>query len=246
MTPTGSRLAVLDPTAFADRVMAAIADMPLPTPTRSLAAAVRQGALRDGVSTILVAWHLATVRTWPVAPRVRARSFALVFAVAALLATGSLATAAAVRIVLPSGWEHERIIDRTGSGVMLPVGDPSSGAAPERSPSAEPSDTPRVDFPPAVTGGAVPTTEDDHAAHDRDGSHDGDGSDSGGDASTADPEESQATPEPDHVSVGAAPDQSAEPDPESHSGDAPAASSEPDPGSDSGSTSDGGITEPDH
>ena len=87
--------------AFTDRVMAAIALAPLPTPTRTFVAALRAGAARDAVAAVRVAWHLGTVRRWPVAPRVRARSFALVLAVASVLATGSLAAVAAVRVVVP-------------------------------------------------------------------------------------------------------------------------------------------------
>jgi hypothetical protein len=41
------------------------------------------------------------VRSWYVAPRVRARSFALVLAAVSVLATGSLAAAAAVHVVVP-------------------------------------------------------------------------------------------------------------------------------------------------
>jgi hypothetical protein len=87
--------------AFVDRVMSSIGVVPSPTPTRTFLAAIRAASVRDAFAALWVAWHLGTVRRWPVAPRVRARSFALVLAVASILATGSLAAAAAVRVVAP-------------------------------------------------------------------------------------------------------------------------------------------------
>ena len=78
---------MLTATEFNERVMAAIALVPTPTPTRTFVAALRARAIRDAVATLWVAWHLGTVRSWHVAPRVRARSFALVLAVTSVLAT---------------------------------------------------------------------------------------------------------------------------------------------------------------
>ena len=75
----------LTATEFTDRVMAAVALAPTPTPTRTFLAAMRARAIRDAVATLWVAWHLGTVRSWRVAPSVRARSFALVFAVSSVL-----------------------------------------------------------------------------------------------------------------------------------------------------------------
>lgn len=83
---------------FADRVMAAIADEPVPTPTRTLLSATRSGSMHDAASAVWVAWHLATVRRWQIGLRVRARSFALVLAVTAALGTASVAGAAALRV----------------------------------------------------------------------------------------------------------------------------------------------------
>ncbi|HEX6868648.1 MAG TPA: hypothetical protein VF119_07570 [Candidatus Limnocylindrales bacterium] len=101
--------------AFTDRVMASVARLPQPTPARAFATAIRSGTWGDAWASLSVAWHLATVRGSPVAPRVRARSMALVVAVAAVLATSSLVGAAAVRMVVPHRLEP---LDRV---TMLPA-----------------------------------------------------------------------------------------------------------------------------
>jgi hypothetical protein len=108
--------------AFADRVMAAIRREKPPTPTRTFVSAVRARSPRDAGSALWTAWHLGTVRAWSIAPGVRARSIALVLAVACALGTGSLATAAAVRVaaqpvveLLQSGaGEHGPVVNRSG------------------------------------------------------------------------------------------------------------------------------------
>ena len=88
----------LPPAAFVDRVMAAVRLEAPPTPARALSGALRRRSLSDAGSALAVAWHLATVRGWEVAPSVRARSMALVLAVALALISGSLAAAGAVRL----------------------------------------------------------------------------------------------------------------------------------------------------
>jgi hypothetical protein len=90
--------------AFVERVMTATETVPSPAPARAFGRALRAGAWRDAVAIISVAWHLGTVRAWSVAPRVRARSLALVLGVASVLATGSIVAAAAVRVAVPD--EH--------------------------------------------------------------------------------------------------------------------------------------------
>lgn len=235
--------------------MAAIADAPTPTPTRSFVAALRAGAPHDAGSAITVAWHLATVRTWPIAPRVRARSFALVFALAAILATSSLATAAAVRVVVASGSEHERVIDHSGSGADKPVVvEPSPSNTPKPSPTSEPTRSapatlPPAALPPTITGEDPGTSKPsrpsksteggDQAIDDHGGTDDAnDRSDAeDGDHSPDDAEEPNTTAEPDHESDGDTPDATSEPDDASGGGDTPDAS-------DSRSTTDDGAGEP--
>jgi hypothetical protein len=139
---------------FADRVMAAIAGAPPPTPTRSFLSAVRVRAVRSAAATLWVAWHLATVRGWRIGPQVRARSMALVLGVAAVLGTGSLAAAAAVHEVAPRLMVSAPASDRSGSQAEDPrvvAGDPSETAGPsETRPSPSPNPSPKLVVPPVV------------------------------------------------------------------------------------------------
>ena len=211
----------LDAGAFADLVMASIAAVPLPTPTRSFASALRAGAVRDAGSTVLVAWHLATVRSWRVAPRVRARSFALVFAVAAMLTTGSLATTAAVRVVAPLRLPHSRFVDGNGSNITAPgAAEPTPSVSPVASPTAEPTEAAPAVVQPADPGGGSASTRHptspiaggNHAPGSGDGEpHVGGDGDpvpeaTDGNHSSDDGDPLRATPEPDHASGGDAPE----------------------------------------
>ena len=83
---------------FAQRLMAAIEREPAPTPTRNFVSAVRTRSAHEAAAALWVAWHLGTVRSWRIAPGVRARSLALVLAVACVMATGSLVAAAALQV----------------------------------------------------------------------------------------------------------------------------------------------------
>ncbi len=106
--------------AFSDRVMAAIALTPSPSPTRSFLVAIRSGSGHDAVAALVVAWHLATLRDWPVTPRVRARSLALVLAVAAILATGSMVAASAARMIVPHV-DRTHVFESRGSVILEPT-----------------------------------------------------------------------------------------------------------------------------
>jgi len=117
--------------AFSDRVMAAIAVMATPSPTRSFVHAIRGGSGRDAVAALTVAWHLATQRDWPVAPRVRARSFALVLAVASVLGTGSMVAASAARVILPHV-DRTEILEPRGSIILESAPDRITPTAPGR------------------------------------------------------------------------------------------------------------------
>ncbi len=138
------------PEDFTERVMAALAPLPDPTPTRTFVEALRTGSPRDALAALSVAWHLGTVRTWPVSTRVRARSFALVLAAVALLGTGSLVAAAAVHVVSSVPDRHPTV----EPGGVAPVANPTPADVPdgatetalpiarEPGPEAEPSTEP--------------------------------------------------------------------------------------------------------
>jgi hypothetical protein len=109
---------------FTDRIMVAVARESAPTPARTFVSALRAHSVGDAVSAIWVAWHLGTVRRWQIAPGVRARSMALVLAVVCALGTGSLATAAALRVAaepvmgfFQSGVDEQGPVENGSSGV---------------------------------------------------------------------------------------------------------------------------------
>ena len=179
-----------DASAFVDRVMASIADLPQPTPTRAFGWSLRAGAWGDARASLWVAWHLATARGWPVAPRVRARSMALVLAVATVLAAGSLVAAAAVQVAVPH--RHEPL-DRLTT-LPVTIGEPAlhqpGGEAPERRPGGGPGPV------------AAEPVDDDHGSADTEGDQDADGdgqttsgaddgADDGGDGGDGDHEASE-------------------------------------------------------
>jgi hypothetical protein len=154
------------------------------------------------VASLAVAWHLGTVRSWSVAPRVRARSFALVFAVASVLATGSIVAAAAVRVAVPdphqvppaaapgSDVSSAPIVDGQGldgpedDATGLPSVPPAHPGTVETELTANPSPATDHDAKHPADGAAGTTRSHDDAGdddHDATDSHDGTGGmDSGG------------------------------------------------------------------
>ena len=169
----------LDPSAFVDRVMDSIEAAPAPTPARSFAGAVRGWSLDDALASLAVAWHLGTVRSWSVAPRVRARSMALVLAVASVLATGSLVAAAAVRVVAPVGMDDHHMAPATVP--VMPIADPRLDEPGTDGPDhPTPADADHHVTDPGVEthGGQPAGNNDEHGATDS-GSHDKDTNDDG-------------------------------------------------------------------
>jgi hypothetical protein len=246
------------PTAieFADRVMTAIRLVPAPTPTRTFVAALRARALRDAVASLWVAWHLGTVRSWPVAPRVRARSFALVLAVVSVMASGSLAAAAAVHSVVPQRDDANPVTAPAGSSVDEgPPGNGRSSTVPSRveDQSPAPSEAPKPSERGTVTTqhATAPTDDahhvpagdktnasddhrgpdDGHATDDRNGpggSDDAhDGSDDGAPPAATDDHEGGDRP----AETNAPDDHAGTSDGGSGSGETPGSTGEPDSGS---------------
>jgi hypothetical protein len=176
----------LTSTEFTDRVMVVLADSPAPSPTRSFMAALRERAPRNAARSLSVASHLATVRSWPVAPSVRARSFGLVLGVVFVLATGSLAAAAAVHEVVPLWLGGPGAIEPGGPG-GVPPSTLRRPAAPTP-PSVRASSVPvTVDVPPRGHDAAKPATstgaaDGDQARHRGDAEPEADGGGSGGSA----------------------------------------------------------------
>jgi eukaryotic-like serine/threonine-protein kinase len=171
--------------AFVDRVMTAIETVPAPTPVRAFGWSLRTRAGRDALASLLVAWHLGTVRAWSVAPRVRARSMALVLAVASVLATGSIVAAAAVRVAVPDSDPRPPtatpgvsvsapIVDGPGvdgpdqNAIEAPSGRPEPTASAGTEPTARPSDMPTRDAQHPADGAAGTTGTGESAKDDGD------------------------------------------------------------------------------
>jgi len=185
--------------AFADRVMTAIETQPAPTPVRSFGWSLRARAWDEAVASLRVAWHLGTVRAWSVAPRVRARSMALVLAVASVLATGSLvAAAAAVRVAVPNDDQRAPvttpatnpsiapIVDGPGLDdsdhdlVGVPPAPPMQPGAAKTEPTARPSDAHGSASRDSGSHSAGTTRSSDDTSDDHEGTESHDGSDGGG------------------------------------------------------------------
>jgi hypothetical protein len=164
---------------FADRVMLAIADEPLPQPVRAFGLALVGGHLRSAAAAVGDAWR--TIASSPAPLAVRAQALALVLVVA----VGSLAIAGGAAVGAFG------LLDGNRSS-PIPSGPPPSAApSPSPSPDATPSPSPEVTETPEPTetpesttttkpGTATPTATgtDDHGGGS--GSDSGSGSGSGG------------------------------------------------------------------
>lgn len=168
---------------FVDRVMAALHEVPTPTPARAFVGAVAKGTLRDALAALASAWRLAwRPPPWvPLVVRAQALAFLLFFVLATTgAAAGGLVGAA--RILGPDAWfppANEspgptleptpaltpRLESLSPVESSEPAGTPAgtveAGQAPEGSPVA--GTTPRADESPdaAVAPGASPAEEDE-------------------------------------------------------------------------------------
>lgn len=174
---------------FADRVMEAIADEPLPQPVRAFGLALLGGHLRAAVSAVGDAWR--TISSAPAPMVVRAQALALVL----MVLVGSVALAGGATVgafgllngtppttrpsVPPPSLEIQ-----SPSPSPLPAPEATPSETPQESSSAEPTDSPEATETPDATGTsgptlrprtATPTATDDHG-----GGGTGSGSGSGG------------------------------------------------------------------
>jgi hypothetical protein len=223
--PVEGDRSVLMPAGFADGVMAAVLVAPRPTPTRSFVSAVRARRAHDALAALWVAWHLGTVHSSHVAPPVRARSFALVLAVATILTTGSLAAAAAVGVVVPASAERPPAaipaasgIDELGPAQRHQTGVDQPADTEGSAPTDDPVGTDADGLPPNTgdkPGEIGPEDRDDPNLDEQPGPADDDDADSdeapgpNGDANQPGP---YATPDPDDGTADPNPDPTPEPD----------------------------------
>jgi hypothetical protein len=122
------RLHGLGSDTFADRVMALVAEEPRPTPTRALISAIRTGSPREAAAAMSTAWHLGTVRSWSIAPRVRLHAAALVLSVFAVLGTSaSLAAAAVFHVIEQANEQGQTQNDQSGTDQQGPAENVENG-----------------------------------------------------------------------------------------------------------------------
>ena len=140
---------VLPGDGFADRVMAAIADEPLPQPVRAFGLALVGGHLRSAIAAVGDAWR--TIASTPAPLAVRAQALALVLVVA----VGSLALAGGAAVGAMG------LLDRDDAPRPS---QPAPSVAPSPSPSPSPEPTPSASPEPTETPEATETPDDSTAA----------------------------------------------------------------------------------
>ena len=166
---------------FADRIMAAVHDEPLPQPVRAFGLALVAGRLRAAGSAIGDSWRVATSGFAPAAVRAQALALVLVVVVGGVALAGG-ATVGAITLLTPNV-------------PVAPSPSPSPTVAP--TPSSSPSDEPSATTSPTPTDTTEPTATDDHGGRsprptatgtdDHGGGSGGGGPGSGGSDHTAEP-----------------------------------------------------------
>ena len=148
---------VLPGDGFADRVMAAIADEPLPQPVRAFGLALVGGHLRSAIAAVGDAWR--TIASTPAPLAVRAQALALVLVVA----VGSLALAGGAAVGAMGLLDRD---DAPRPSQPAPSVAPSPSPSPSRSPSPSPSPEPTPSASPesTETPEATETPDDSTAA----------------------------------------------------------------------------------
>jgi uncharacterized membrane protein YgcG len=182
----GTGPAVELPVGFADRVMAAVADAPLPQPARAFGLALAAGRMRAAASSVGDAWRVALGGFAPAAVRAQALALVLVVALASITLAGG-ATVGAVGLLASGPSPTPSVPSLTPSPSVEPA--PSVSPSPDPSetveptPSTEPTATGTDDHggrstpPPSRTAEPTATGTDDHGGNSGPGG--GGGSDSG-------------------------------------------------------------------
>ncbi len=175
---------------FADRVMLAIADEPLPQPVRAFGIALVGGHLRTAAAALGDAWRTVTSGLAPVAVRAQALALVLVVLVGSLTVAGGAAVGAmgllgpATPAPSPSG-PPPSVAQPSPSPFPSAVPSPGDGAEPssDASPSDDPSETPEATETsdrhqtPEPTGEQRTSTPEPTETNDHGGSGSGSGSD---------------------------------------------------------------------
>jgi hypothetical protein len=190
------------PAGFADRVMAAVANEPLPQPARAFGVALLGGRLRPAIASLGDAWRVLGGGSRPLVVRAQALALVLVVTIGSLAIAGG-ATVGAIDLLsaiapvtpppttpAPTG----PITSPLPSVSPSSTPDPSPDASLDASPTPEatettqptPTETPAPTERPR-TATPRPTPTDDHGGGSGGGDGGGDGSDSGGSDQTPTP-----------------------------------------------------------
>ena len=185
---------------FADRVMLAIADEPLPQPVRAFGLALLAGHFRAAASAVGDAWRTISSTPAPLLVRVQSLALVLVVLFASLTAAGG-ATVGAMGLLGNGPTTPAPSEPPPSVPVVRPSPSPSPdaqaedtpSASPEESSSADPTETPEATETQDAQETERPTTRprtaeptDDHGG---DGSGSGSGSGSDGGDQTPSPTE---------------------------------------------------------
>jgi hypothetical protein len=154
---------------FADRVMLAIADEPLPQPVRAFGLALFGGHVRAALAAIGDSWRTISSTPAPLAVRAQALALVLVVVVGSLTIAGGAAVGA---------------LGLLQNNAPTPSGPPSSQPLPSAVPSPSPVPTPSASPSPSTDVGPSQTPDDETPEPTETGSDDhGGGSGSGSDTS---------------------------------------------------------------
>jgi uncharacterized membrane protein YgcG len=186
---------------FADRVMEAIADEPLPQPVRAFGLALLGGHLRAAASAVGDAWRTISSAPAPMVVRAQALALVLVVLVGSVALAGG-ATVGAFGVLNGTPPTPGPSVPPPSLEIPSPSPSPSRESAPIETPgessTAEPTDTPEAtetpdanetNIPTVRPRTATPTATGDHGGGGGSGSGSGTGSGSGDGGQTPSPTE---------------------------------------------------------
>lgn len=149
---------------FVDRVMAAVAQEPRPSPSRVLLRSLARLHFGDAWATVATAGHLALGRSGTIPALLRAQSLLLVLALGVTLGGGTLAAAGAIRVI-EDRLQAPRVEQPVLGPAVIPSPAPTLASDPDAS-SSPPHDQLRDEEPEIGAG------SDSAASRRRDREHD--------------------------------------------------------------------------
>ncbi len=139
---------------FADRVLGAIADEPMPRPMAVAGLAAREGRLGAMVAALRDTWHVAWSGGRPLAARAQAMAFVLLLVVA-VGSVGAVGTVGALNVLFSTTSTPSVPPAPSLPAVVSPSVAPSESPSPSPSPVVTPSTSPE----PTKTAKPTPTAD---------------------------------------------------------------------------------------